>query len=155
MIPEIGHFALILALVLALVQSSVPLFGAARQDVRLMDVARPAAIGQLLFVATAFFALMHAQIVSDFTVLNVVQNSNTAKPLLYKIAGTWGSHEGSLLLWVLILAVFGAAVAAFGDNLPETLRARVPAVQAMIAVGFLLFILLSSDPFVRVFPPPR
>src|SRR3546814_3861386 len=97
---------------------------------------------------------MHAQIVSDFTVLNVVQNSNTAKPLLYKIAGTWGSHEGSLPLWVLILAVFGAAVAAFGDNLPETLRARVLAVQAMIAVGFLLFILLSSDPFIRVFPPP-
>jgi cytochrome c-type biogenesis protein CcmF len=153
-IPELGHFALILALVLAVVQASVPLYGAARRDGALMAVARPAAFGQLLFIGLAFLALMHAYLVSDFTVVTVVENSHSTKPLLYKITGLWGNHEGSMLLWVLMLAVFGAAVATFGGSLPPTLRARVLAVQAMIAVGFLTFSLFTSNPFARVFPPP-
>jgi cytochrome c-type biogenesis protein CcmF len=154
MIAEIGHFALALALAVALVQSAVPLVGAERNDTRLMGVAGPAALAQFGFVALAFASLMHAYIVSDFSVLNVVQNSHSAKPLLYKITGVWGNHEGSMVLWVLILSLFGAAVAASGRNLPPALRARVLAVQAMIAVAFLAFILFTSNPFLRVDPPP-
>ncbi|HEX9789757.1 MAG TPA: heme lyase CcmF/NrfE family subunit [Kiloniellales bacterium] len=154
MIPEIGHFALILALVVALVQGSVPIIGAARGNAQWMAVARPAALLQLALIAIAFLALMWAYVVSDFTVLNVVQNSHTDKPLLYKISGVWGNHEGSMVLWVLILAAFGAAVAVFGGNLPPTLRARVLSVQAWIAIGFLAFSLLTSNPFARVFPAP-
>ncbi|HEY0438108.1 MAG TPA: heme lyase CcmF/NrfE family subunit, partial [Phenylobacterium sp.] len=155
MIPEIGLYALVLALVLATIQACIPLIGAARGDTRLMGVGRQAALGQFVFIATAFFVLMHAYVVSDFTVLNVAQNSHTAKPMLYKVAGVWGNHEGSLVLWVLILALFGAGVALFGRNLPDTLRARVLSVQAMIGIGFLLFILLVSNPFLRVLPPPE
>jgi cytochrome c-type biogenesis protein CcmF len=154
MIPEIGHFALILALVVALAQGSVPIIGAARGNAQWMAVARPAALLQLALIAIAFLALMWAYVVSDFTVLNVVQNSHTDKPLLYKISGVWGNHEGSMVLWVLILAAFGAAVAVFGGNLPPTLRARVLSVQAWIAIGFLAFSLLTSNPFARVFPAP-
>jgi cytochrome c-type biogenesis protein CcmF len=154
MIPEIGHFALILALVVALVQGSVPIIGAARGNAQWMAVARPAALLQLALIAIAFLALMWAYVVSDFTVLNVVQNSHTDKPLLYKISGVWGNHEGSMVLWVLILAAFGAAVAVFGGNLPPPLRARVLSVQAWIAIGFLAFSLLTSNPFARVFPAP-
>jgi len=154
MIPEIGHFALILALVVALVQGSVPIIGAARGNAQWMAVARPAALLQLALIAIAFLALMWAYVVSDFTVLNVVQNSHTDKPLLYKISGVWGNHEGSMVLWVLILAAFGAAVAVFGGNLPPSLRARVLSVQAWIAIGFLAFSLLTSNPFARVFPAP-
>jgi cytochrome c-type biogenesis protein CcmF len=105
-------------------------------------------------VALSFGCLMYAYIVSDFSVLNVVMNSHSLKPMLYKVSGTWGNHEGSMLLWVLILAGFGAAVAVFGGNLPPQLRARALSVQAWIAVGFYLFILLTSNPFERVFPPP-
>ena len=155
MIPEIGHFALILALLVALVQGSLPMLGAARGRADWMAVARPAAVLQLLLMLTAFLALMQAYLASDFTVLNVVQNSHSAKPLLYKITGLWGNHEGSMLLWILILALFGAAVALFGRNLPATLRARVLAVQAWIALGFLAFTLFTSNPFARVFPPPE
>jgi len=154
MIPEIGHFALILALLVAVVQGSVPIAGASRGNVAWMDVGRPAALLQLLFILLAFLALLWAHVVSDFTVLNVVQNSHTTKPLLYKITGVWGNHEGSLVLWVLILAAFGAAVAVFGSNLPPALRARVLSVQAWIAIGFLAFSLLTSNPFERIFPAP-
>ncbi|MFZ5914666.1 MAG: cytochrome c biogenesis protein CcsA, partial [Pseudomonadota bacterium] len=154
MIAEIGHFALALAFALAALQSVLPLVGAARGNPALMAVARPAAFGQLAFLLLAFAALMHAFVTSDFSVLLVATNSHTAKPMLYKISGLWGNHEGSLLLWVLILALFGAAVAQFGGNLPAALRARVLSVQAMIATGFLSFMLLTSNPFARLLPPP-
>jgi cytochrome c-type biogenesis protein CcmF len=154
MIDEIGHFALVLALCIAVLQSLVPLYGAARNDAALMAWARPAALAQCVFVATAFFALMHAYAVSDFSLANVAANSNSTKPLLYKLTGVWSNHEGSMLLWVFILALFGAAVALFSHNLPPALRARVLAVQAMIGVGFLLFILLTSNPFLRLWPVP-
>ena len=154
MIPEIGHYALVLALFLALVQSVIPLVGAARGDAAWMDVAKPAAIGQFAMILVSFLALTYAFVVSDFSVLNVVQNSHSMKPMLYKVAGVWGNHEGSMVLWVLILALFGCAVALFGRNLPPTLRARVLSVQAMIGVGFLLFIIATSNPFTRVDPAP-
>ena len=154
MITEIGHFSLILALCVAVLQAIVPLIGAGRNDPALTAWARPAALTQFLFVGIAFLALTHAYVVSDFSVANVAANSNSLKPLLYKISGVWSNHEGSMLLWVFILALFGAAVALFGRNLPPALRARVLAVQAMIGVGFLLFILLTSNPFVRQFPAP-
>ncbi|ETW11214.1 cytochrome c-type biogenesis protein CcmF [Roseivivax marinus] len=120
-----------------------------------MQSARASASGQLLFLAIAFAALIRSFVVSDFTVRNVVENSHSMKPMLFKIAGTWGSHEGSLLLWVLILAIFGAAVALFGNNIPDRLRARTLSVQAWISVGFLSFLLLTSNPFERVFPAPQ
>ena len=154
MIAEIGQFALILALGLSLVQGTVPLYGAGRRDPSLMAVAAPTALAQALFVALAFGCLMYGYIVSDFSIMNVAANSHSAKPMLYKITGLWGNHEGSILLWVLILSLYGAAVAVFGRNLPASLRARVLAVQALIAVGFLLFLLLTSNPFVRLDPPP-
>ncbi|HBF98311.1 MAG TPA: heme lyase NrfEFG subunit NrfE [Alphaproteobacteria bacterium] len=154
MLPEIGNFALVLALVLAIIQGSLPMIGAQLGNRQLMAVAEPAAFGQFLFVAIAFAVLTHAFVVSDFSVLTVVANSHSAKPMLYKISGVWGNHEGSLVLWVLILTLFGAAVALFGRNLPTSLRARVLSVQAMIAAGFLLFMLLTSNPFLRVIPPP-
>jgi len=154
MITEIGHFALVMALCVALLQAVLPLYGAARGDGPLIAWARPAALAQFLFVAIAFFALMHAYAVSDFSLANVAANSNSTKPLLYKLTGVWSNHEGSMLLWVFILTLFGAAVALFGRNLPPTLRARVLAVQAMIGVGFLLFILFTSNPFLRLWPAP-
>ena len=154
MIPELGHFALILALLLSLVQAVVPMAGAARGNAEWMAMARPAAVGQFAMIAVAFLALMYAFVVSDFTVANVVENSHSAKPMLYKVAGVWGNHEGSMVLWVLILALFGAMVAWFGDNLPPRLQARVLSVQAMIGLGFLAFILMTSNPFLRVDPPP-
>src|SRR5437762_9317399 len=154
MFTEIGHFALVLALCVAVLQASLPLYGASRGDGALIAWARPAAVAQFLFIATAFFALMHAYAVSDFSLVNVANNSNSTKPLLYKITGVWSNHEGSMLLWVFMLSLFGAAVALFGRNLPPALRARVLAVQAMIGVGFLLFILLTSNPFARLFPMP-
>jgi len=153
-IAEVGHFALIVSLVLALAQGTLPLYGAARGDVGLMRLASHSAIGQFLFVALAFGCLTWAHVVSDFSVLNVALNSHSAKPLLYKISGVWGNHEGSILLWVLILSLFGAAVVVFGRRLPATLKARVLSVQALVAVGFLLFLLLTSNPFLRLDPPP-
>ena len=153
MIVEFGHFALILALATALLQMALPAWGAYTRDDRLMDVAIPAAIGQLALILIAFLVLTHAYVVSDFSVENVYANSHSAKPLIYRISGVWGNHEGSMLLWVLILALFGAAVAVYGNNLPTTLRARVLSVQAAIAVAFVLFILLTSNPFERLDPP--
>ncbi len=154
MIVEIGHYLLIIALCVAVAQTVAPLIGAARRDPSLMAFASTAAVAQFLLTAAAFGILMHAYVTSDFTVLNVVQNSHTSKPLIYKISGVWGNHEGSMLLWILILTLFGAAVALFGGNLPASLRARTLAVQASIAVAFLLFVLFTSNPFERVFPPP-
>src|SRR6266446_2924795 len=154
MIPEVGHFALILALAVALVQGTLPLLGAARGDGRLMALGRTAALTQAFLVILAFGALTQAYVTSDFSVANVVANSHSAKPLIYKISGVWGNHEGSMLLWALILALFGAAVALFGANLPDTLRARVLAIQALIGVGFLAFLLFTSNPFERLSPAP-
>jgi len=154
MIVELGHFALVLALVLSLAQASLPLWGAAKRHLGLMEVGRGAAIASFVLVALAFAALVNAYVTSDFSVVNVVENSHTDKPLLYKITGVWGNHEGSMVLWVFILTLFGAAVAWFGSNLPPELRARVLAVQGMIGSGFLLFILFTSNPFLRVVPAP-
>ena len=153
MITELGHFALILALFVAIIQATVPLIGAARRHPGWMAVGRSCALIGFALTALAMLALMHAYVVSDFTVINVIQNSHTDKPLLYRITGVWGNHEGSMLLWVFMLSLCSAAVAFFSDNLPPALRARVLAVQGMIAVGFLLFILLTSNPFLRTFPP--
>jgi cytochrome c-type biogenesis protein CcmF len=154
MIVELGHFALLLALCVALVQTFVPLIGAHTRNAALMAVAEPAAVIQFLLVAASFAALTYAFVVSDFSLVLVVQNSHTLKPMLYKISGVWGNHEGSLLLWVLILALFGACAAWFGNNLPPTLRARVIAVQGSIGVAFMLFMIFTSNPFLRLEIPP-
>ena len=153
MITEFGHMALILALCVALVQSTVPLLGASRGHAGWMAVGRNTALVQFVLVAIAMLALMHAYVTSDFSVINVIENSHTDKPLLYKITGVWGNHEGSMLLWIFMLSVCGAALALFSGNLPPDLRARVLSVQGMIAVGFLVFILLTSNPFLRTWPP--
>jgi len=154
MIAEVGHYALVLALALALIQATLPIAGARLNDRVLMGLAEPVAVVQFLFVAAAFAALTTLYVTSDFSVLNVYENSHSAKPLLYKITGVWGNHEGSMLLWVLILALFGALVALFGSNLPPTLRANVLGVQAWIAAAFFLFILATSNPFTRIARPP-
>jgi cytochrome c-type biogenesis protein CcmF len=154
MIAEFGHYALVLALALALVEASVPMVGARKNDPVLMASAGPAALAQFCFVATAFAALTICYVRSDFSVLNVFENSHSAKPLVYKLSGLWGNHEGSMLLWVLILSLFGALVALFGGNLPARLKATVLAVQASIAVAFILFILITSNPFLRIPEPP-
>jgi cytochrome c-type biogenesis protein CcmF len=153
-IAELGHYALVLALALALVQASVPIIGARNSDPVLMAVAGPTALVQFCFIAVAFGALTLCYVRSDFSVVNVFENSHSAKPLIYKISGVWGNHEGSMLLWVLILSVFGALVALFGGNLPARLKANVLAVQAWIAVAFVLFILATSNPFLRIPAPP-
>jgi cytochrome c-type biogenesis protein CcmF len=150
MIAEFGHYALVLAFALALVQASVPFAGARKNDPLLMAVAGPTAVAQFCFVALAFGALMICYVRSDFSVLNVFENSHSAKPLIYKLSGVWGNHEGSMLLWVFILSVFGALVALFGANLPARLKANVLAVQSSIAAAFLLFILITSNPFLRI-----
>jgi cytochrome c-type biogenesis protein CcmF len=153
MIPELGQFALILALLGALVQFVVPMAGAARGDAALMRVAMPAARMQLALVATAFAALAWSFATSDFSVENVALHSNSQLPLHYRIAATWGSHEGSLLLWTLMLAGWGSAVTFFSRSLPLAQKARVLAVMGGIAVGFLLFLLFTSNPFARLSPP--
>ena len=154
MIAELGHYALVLALALALVQACVPMIGARKDDPVLIAVAGPTAVGQFCFVAIAFAALMTCYVRSDFSVVNVFENSHSAKPLVYKLSGLWGNHEGSMLLWVFILSVFGALVALFGANLPARLKANVLAVQSSIAVAFILFILLTSNPFLRIANAP-
>ncbi|OUS06330.1 c-type cytochrome biogenesis protein CcmF [Rhodobacterales bacterium 52_120_T64] len=154
MIPELGNLALTLALAVAVVQSFLPMLGASRGNILWMRSALTTSSLQFVLIALSFSALMRSFIVSDFSVVNVASNSHSLKPLLFKIAGTWGSHEGSLLLWVLILAAFGASVTWFGANIPDTLRARTLSVQAWISVGFLSFLLLTSNPFERVFPAP-
>jgi cytochrome c-type biogenesis protein CcmF len=153
-IAESGHYALVLAFGLALVQSTVPILGARWREFALMNVARSTAVAQLIFVAISFAALLTLHVSSDFSVANVFENSHSMKPLIYKITGVWGNHEGSMLLWVSILALFGGMVAIFGNNLPISLRAHVLAVQAWIASAFYLFILLTSNPFLRLANPP-
>ena len=150
MIAEIGHYALVLALGLALIQGVAPLIGARLRDDALMAVAGPTALGQFAFIAVSFAALTTSYVQSDFSVVNVFENSHSAKPLIYKITGVWGNHEGSMLLWVLILALFGALVALFGGNLPATLKANVLGVQSWIAAAFVAFILGTSNPFLRI-----
>ncbi|MGB3445809.1 MAG: heme lyase CcmF/NrfE family subunit [Xanthobacteraceae bacterium] len=154
MIAEAGHYALVLALALALIQSTVPMIGARLRDPVLMNVARSTALAQLLFVGLSFVALIALNVMSDFSVVNVYENSHSLKPLIYKITGVWGNHEGSMLLWVSILALFGGLVAAFGSNLPLSLRANALGVQGWISTAFYLFILLTSNPFLRLANPP-
>ncbi|PJN96336.1 heme lyase NrfEFG subunit NrfE, partial [Amaricoccus sp. HAR-UPW-R2A-40] len=154
MIVELGHLALVLAFAVALVQAVVPMVGAARGWSDWMRVATPAALAQFALTLFAFGALMRAFATSDFSVALVANNSHSAKPLIYKLSGTWGNHEGSMLLWVLILTLFGAMVAFGGGNLPPALKARALAVQATIGAAFLGFILWTSNPFVRLAAPP-
>jgi cytochrome c-type biogenesis protein CcmF len=151
-IPELGHFALMLALCIAVVQAVVPLVGAARNDARLMALARPAAQGQFVFVALAFGCLAWSFVHNDFSVVNVAANSNSSLPVQYRFAATWGSHEGSLLLWVFMLTLWMTAVSVFSRHLPQPVVARILAVMALVSVGFLLFLLLTSNPFERMLP---
>ncbi|NEX17039.1 MAG: heme lyase NrfEFG subunit NrfE [Halochromatium sp.] len=154
MIPELGHLALIFALILATAQAAMPLAGSLTGHRPWMTMARPLAYGQFVFVAIAFVALVEAFLTSDFSVLYVAQNSNSLLPGIYKVSAVWGGHEGSLLLWALMMAGWGAAVAAFSRNLPLPVVARVISVMGMVAIGFLLFMLLTSNPFERLFPVP-
>ncbi|WP_068879355.1 heme lyase CcmF/NrfE family subunit [Phenylobacterium sp. CCH12-B4] len=154
MLAEVGQFALILALLLSLVQSGAPLFGAHRGDGVLMAVGRQAALLQAGFVSLAFVCLAWAYVTCDFSVALVARHSHTTQPLAYRFAATWGSHEGSMLLWVLILAIYGAGVAFFGGTLRETLQARVLGVQGVLGAAFLGFLLFTSNPFLRLSPAP-
>jgi cytochrome c-type biogenesis protein CcmF len=154
MTAEIGHFALLLALAIALTQSVVPLVGTRRREPVLMAFGNQAAIAQCVFVVVAFAALTSAFVTSDFSVAVVAANSHTAKPLVYKVSGVWSNHEGSMLLWVLILAVFGAALALSGKTLPPPLKANAIAVQGLISLAFLAFIVFTSNPFERLDPAP-
>ncbi len=154
MIVETGHFALILAAIVAMVQFAVPLWGSYKSDPILMRVAAPAAQVQLLLLLISFLALMWAYITSDFSVKNVFANSHSAKPLFFKISGVWANHEGSMLLWVLILAFYGAMVAMFGRNLPPSLKTHVLSIQALVSLSFLLFLIFTSNPFERLVNPP-
>ncbi|OSP55535.1 heme lyase CcmF/NrfE family subunit [Pseudoruegeria sp. SK021] len=154
MITELGHFALILAALVAVVQTVVPMIGAYKGWQGWMALAVPAASAQFFLTAFSFAALTHAFVTSDFSLKVVVENSHSLKPMIYKISGVWGNHEGSMLLWVVILTLFGAMAAWFGGNLPPTLKARVLSVQASIAVAFFTFILFTSNPFLRMAIPP-
>ncbi len=154
MIPELGHFALILALCMSIVQSVFPIVGAARGNIAWMSLARPAARTQFFFTLVAFSALLYAFVVNDFSVAYVANNSNTQLPLIYRISAVWGAHEGSLLLWVLILGIWTVAVTLFSRNLTEAFSARVIGVMGMVSIGFLLFLLLTSNPFLRFSPVP-
>src|SRR5436189_4330588 len=154
MIPEIGQFALILALMLALTQATLPLIGAAKGIPQLVAMARPSAQCQFIFVAIAFSCLAYSFITNDFSVLNVATNSNSQLPLHYRLAATWGSHEGSLLLWTFMLTIWMVAVTLFSNHLPREMVARVLSVMAIVSSGFLLFMLLTSNPFERLFPIP-
>src|SRR6266403_2346496 len=154
MIPEIGQFALILALLLALTQATMPLIGAAKGNRTWIAVAIPAGQAQFIFVAIAFGCLAYSFITNDFSVLNVATNSNSHLPLHYRLAATWGSHEGSLLLWTLMLGLWTAAVSLFSRHLPDVMVARVLSVMGIISTGFLLFTLFASNPFLRIIPAP-
>jgi cytochrome c-type biogenesis protein CcmF len=154
MIPELGHFALALAVAIAAAQAVLPLWGAQDRDTRLMAAAPALALGQMIALLVAYGCLVWSAVVDDFSVANVVENSNSMMPLIYKITGTWGNHEGSILLWCLILALCGGAVAVFGRALPSSLRARVIGVLGFTSAGFLLFALTTSNPLQRVWPPP-
>src|SRR5687768_6927309 len=152
MIPEIGQFALIIALLLALTQFTLPLIGAQNGNRAWMALAAPAGQAQFIFVAIAFCCLGYSFIINDFSVLNVATNSNSRLPLHYRLAATWGSHEGSLLLWSLMLGLWTVAVTLFSRHLPDDMVARVLSVMGVVSVGFLLFMLLTSNPFARLIP---
>ena len=152
MIPELGHLAMILALCLALVQGTLPLIGAWRGDHRWMGLAQPAAWGQFSFLAFSFACLTYAFMVDDFSVAYVAQNSNSALPWYYKFSAVWGAHEGSLLLWAFILSAWTFAVSIFSRQLPEDMLARVLGVMGLISIGFLLFLIVTSNPFERLLP---
>jgi cytochrome c-type biogenesis protein CcmF len=154
MTAQIGYFALLLALLISLLQAIAPFAPLQRRDPAIATFVDQAALGQLLFIVIAFASLTYAFVTSDFSLSVVAANSHTSKPLLYKVAGVWGNHEGSMLLWVLILAIFGAAVALFGDNIPDQLRSKTLGIHALIAVGFLAFIIITSNPFVTLAEPP-
>lgn len=154
MLNEIGHFAVILAFAIALLQAVVPLIGAQRNWAGWMAFADTAASVQFFLVALSFGILTHAFVVSDFSLSLVAANSHSTKPMLYKVTGVWGNHEGSMLLWILTLALYGALVSWFGTDLPPRLKARVLAVQSMIAVAFLAFLIFTSNPFTRLIQPP-
>ncbi|MEM9278695.1 MAG: heme lyase CcmF/NrfE family subunit [Pseudomonadota bacterium] len=154
MIAELGHFALILSLALVIVQSVVPMFGAWKNNSQLMMIGSSTALTAFMLLAFSFAALTHAYVTSDFSILNVWQNSHSDKPLLYKFTGVWGNHEGSMLLWVLILALFSALLAGFAKNLPMQLKANVLGVQGWVTVAFLLFIIFTSNPFERLAEVP-
>ncbi|MBB3454004.1 cytochrome c-type biogenesis protein CcmF [Rhizobium sp. BK313] len=154
MIIELGHYALVLALATAIVVSIIPVIGARRGELSMMDIAPIGAVVMFALVAFSFGVLTYAYVASDFSVLNVWENSHSLMPLIFKISGVWGNHEGSMMLWLLILALFSAMVALFGRNLPDTLRANVLAVQSWISSAFLIFILLTSNPFIRLNPAP-
>ncbi len=154
MIVELGHFLLLLALPVSLILSVLPVIGALRRDVRLMAIGTHAALLLFVLVAGAFAALTYAHMTSDFSVKNVWENSHSLVPLLFKFSGVWGNHEGSMMLWLIILALFTALAAIFGGNLPATLKANVLAVQGWISFAFVLFIALTSNPFLRLNPAP-
>ncbi len=154
MIPEVGHFSLILALCMAVILAIVPIVGATRSISGWVAVARPAAYAQLLFMAVSYGCLTYSFLIHDFSVQYVAMNSNTALPTLYLFSGVWGAHEGSLLLWALVLSVWTALVARFSKTIPEATVARVLGVMGMVAIGFILFLLLTSNPFERLFPYP-
>lgn len=154
MIAEIGHFAVLLAFAIALVQSVIPLIGAQRRWAGWMQLGDSAAVSQFVLITISFAALTYSFVVSDFSLRLVAANSHSAKPMLYKVTGVWGNHEGSMLLWILILVFYGALVALFGQNLPAALKARVLAVQSMISAAFLAFLIFTSNPFTRLANPP-
>jgi cytochrome c-type biogenesis protein CcmF len=154
MIPELGHFALILALIVNVVQGTLPLFGAQRNNEQWIALARPAAQAQFLLIAIAFGCLAYAFMTNDFSVAYVAHHSNTHLPDLYRFSAVWGGHEGSLLLWILMLAGWGLAVAAFSRQLPDAMVARVLGVLGLVTVGLLAFVLFTSNPFDRLFPTP-
>jgi cytochrome c-type biogenesis protein CcmF len=154
MIPELGHFALALAVALAFAQGVIGIFAPGLRDARAMRAAPALALSHFLAIGAAFLALIYAGVVSDFTVENVADFSSSLVPLIYRISGTWGNHDGSMVLWCFILSLCGATVASFGGNLPSSLRARVLGVLGLVSGGFLLFTLTVSDPFVRIWPPP-
>jgi cytochrome c-type biogenesis protein CcmF len=154
MIPELGHFALIVALLLAVVQGTLPFVGAQTGNASLMAVARPAALGQLAFIGLAFASLAYSFLTNDFSVKNVASNSFSQLPPVYRLTATWGSHEGSMLLWCLMLAGWTAALTVLSRRLPAEIRARTLGVLGLVSVGFLAFVVATSNPFERLLPVP-
>ncbi|MBW4091954.1 MAG: heme lyase CcmF/NrfE family subunit [Proteobacteria bacterium] len=154
MIPELGHFALALAVALAAAQAVLPIVGAQSRDPRLMAAGPALAVGQLISLVFCYGCLVWSAVVNDFSVYDVAMNSSSTEPLFYRITGTWGNHDGSILLWCLVLSICGGAVALFGRGLPSALRARVLGVMGIVSAGFLLFTLTASNPFRRMWPPP-
>ncbi len=154
MIPEIGNFSLIIALAVALFLATVPLYGAQKNNLQLMQFSRYAVVAQLFFVLVSFLALVYSFAIDDFSVRYIATNSNSALPMIYKISAVWGAHEGSFLLWLLILSIWSMAVAYFSKSLPISMTSRVLAVMGMLSIGFLLFIIFTSNPFERLFPAP-